>query len=220
MLITTVIIAIAIGLGLLWCKRANGADWGKPGWLNYLDGFVRLWSCRFHGLKYDEIPLPESGPALIVSNHVSGLDSLLIVAAARRPVRFLIAREQYEGLGLQWLFDRIKCIPVDYDRGFGLAFREAFRALEAGDVIVVYPQAGITPDFRKPRRGGVWLSRRANCPLYPIYIDGIAERSIGHVLRALFLRGKPKLTAYPPVSFEEDDEAMAFLEKLCAGELK
>src|SRR5690348_6145629 len=77
------------------CERANGADWGHR-WLNRLDGLNRILCRRVHRLKHAPIELPATGGVLVASNHVSGLDPLLLIAASPRPLRFLIAREPYE----------------------------------------------------------------------------------------------------------------------------
>ena len=79
------------------------------------------------------IPLPETGAAIVVCNHISGLDPLVLIAATPRPLRFLIAREEYERFGLQWLFRLGKCIPVERDKRPELAMRAALRAIENGE---------------------------------------------------------------------------------------
>ncbi len=53
---------------------------------------------------------------MVVANHISGLDPLLMAAASRRSLHFMIAREQYERFGLKWLFRMAGCIPVDRER--------------------------------------------------------------------------------------------------------
>ncbi|MGD2083234.1 MAG: 1-acyl-sn-glycerol-3-phosphate acyltransferase, partial [Chromatiales bacterium] len=76
-------------------RAANLTDWGS-GWLNLLDGVNRLFCRYYHRMNDVVLPLPAEGAAIVVANHVSGLDPLLLIAASRRPLRFLIAREQFE----------------------------------------------------------------------------------------------------------------------------
>ncbi|MES9927954.1 MAG: 1-acyl-sn-glycerol-3-phosphate acyltransferase, partial [Candidatus Thiodiazotropha sp. 6PDIVS] len=66
------------------CNAANQADWGSIG-LNRLDGLNRLFCRYYHRLQPQVLPLPEQGGAVVVSNHISGLDPLLMIASSNRP---------------------------------------------------------------------------------------------------------------------------------------
>ena len=118
------------------CIKANKTDWSNF-WLNRLDGLNRLFCTKYHRLGAEPLVLPEHGGVIIISNHISGLDPLLLVAAARRPLRFMIAREEYERFGLKWLFKAMGCIPVERNGRPDSALREAIRALTDGEVIVL-----------------------------------------------------------------------------------
>ena len=179
--------------------RANEADWGR-GWRNVLDGMVRLFCRYFHRLKYQPVPLPERGPALVVSNHVSGLDPLLLVTASKRPLRFLIAEEEYHRFGLRWLFRAAGCIPVDRNRRPDIALHQARRALERGEVIALFPHGGIHLDSDPPRKlkGGVFrLAQWLGCPVFPVRLDGI--RGEGRTLSAVVMRSRARLRSCPPL---------------------
>lgn len=197
------ILAVAAGWGvrrvLHACKSANQADWGGR-WLNRLDGLNRIFCRRFHRLNADLLPLPSQGGILLVANHISGLDPQLLIAASRRPLRFLIARDQYQRLGFKWLFRAIGCIPVDQDRRPEKALRAAMLALDAGEVVTLFPHGGIHLDTDPPRplKGGVaWLAARANVPIYAVRIEGVKGR--GRVLGALLLRSRVSLQSGPPI---------------------
>lgn len=138
--------------------------------------------------------LPAHGAVLMASNHVSGLDPLLLIAASRRPLRFMIAREQYERWGLKWLFRAIGCIPVDRSRDPHKALYAARRALEAGEVVALFPQGKIHLDHLPPtplRRGIVLLSRMTGAPIVTVRIDGV--RGQGHTLPAVWMRSRARL---------------------------
>ena len=104
LLISVVLLSSLAIMGL----KANGADWGSTH-ANILDGLLRLFCLRYHRLKADTIALPDEGPAILASNHISGLDPLLIFAACRRPIHFLIADNQYKRFGVTWLFKLAGC---------------------------------------------------------------------------------------------------------------
>ncbi len=179
--------------------KASRADWGSTH-ANIIDGLLRLFCLRYHRLKADTIALPEEGPAIIASNHISGLDPLLIFAACRRPVHFMIAANQYKRFGVTWLFKLGGCIPVDMNgRGDG-AIRAAYKALEEGKVVALFPQGGIHREH-KPRnrlkRGVYKLAEMSGAPVYPLHISNV--KGAGHVVKSVLQRGHPTLQSFPPI---------------------
>lgn len=216
MIILLILLGWLIKRGLQACLAAHEAEWGS--WLNYLDGLNRLFCKHYHRFSYNTmIDLPATGPAVIVANHLSGLDPLLLFAATRRPIYFLIAREQYERFGLTWLFRAVGCIPVDRSRHPEIALRAALRALAAGKVIAIFPQGKITlPDEpHKPlKRGGLWLAQRTNSLIYPIHLSGIC--GIGHIFRGLLWRSQARLVSYPPIDWNKD-RSVEELQRLIEG---
>ncbi|MDH5301584.1 MAG: 1-acyl-sn-glycerol-3-phosphate acyltransferase [Gammaproteobacteria bacterium] len=179
------------------CDRASQIDWGNR-WLNRVDGLSRMLSYRYHRLECDHIPLPATGPAVLVANHVSGLDPLLLIAAVNRPLRFLIAQEEYERFGLTWLFRLAGCIPVDREKNPERAMRLAQEALVKGEVVAVFPHGSIQlPGVpgKKIKGGAVRLARRQRCNIYPAYIEGI--KGHGMTLMAVPLRSRARIRALP-----------------------
>ncbi|HLP31136.1 MAG TPA: lysophospholipid acyltransferase family protein [Geothrix sp.] len=174
--------------------RAAGADWGGK-WVNRIDGLNRIFCRRWHRLSAECLPLPESGPALLVANHISGLDPLLLIAASRRPLRFIIAKEQYHRFGLEWLFRAAGCIPVDRSERPERAFREALRVLKAGEVVALFPHGKIHLDTDPPRplkQGVARFAHLAKIPVHAARIEGVAGR--GEVVKAVFLRGHARVS--------------------------
>ncbi len=218
-MITLIIIAILIAL-FWWTRRiileANKTDWHVR-WLNYLEGLNQLFCKYYHRLEYSKpIDLPKNGPAIVVSNHLSGIDGNLLIAASRRQLRFLIAREEYERFGLQWLFRAIGCIPVDRSHHAEIALRTALAALKAGEVIAIFPQSTfvLPGTSRRLKRGSIWLAQQTNCPIYPVHLSGI--KGAGHVVRGVLLRSKAKLVTYPPLNLD-DENHLQYLQSLLEG---
>jgi 1-acyl-sn-glycerol-3-phosphate acyltransferase len=134
------------------------------------------------------------------------LDPLLLIAAADRPLRFIIAREQYVRPCLHWLFRAVGCIPVDRKGRPERALREALAALRAGEVIAIFPHGRIQlpGDENRPIKGGaVRLAMLAGCPVVPARIDGV--RGEGLVVRAVFLRSRARVEPLPVISVQGDD---------------
>lgn len=191
---------------LRYCETLSPADWGGR-WQNRLVGITVLICRRFHRLPAVQLPLPASGPAVLASNHVSGLDPLLLITASPRPLRFLIAREEYARFGLTWLFRLAGCIPVDRSGRPERALREALRVLGEGEVIAVFPHGRIHLDRDPPRRikgGAVRLAQRVGCPILPVRVEGV--RGEGHTLLAVLLRSRARLRVFPPMDCHERPE--------------
>ena len=182
-------------IGLL----AANANWGGPH-VNWLDGLTRILCRSLHGLGKQQIDLPENGPAIVVANHISGLDPLLLIAASKRPLRFLIAREEYQRFGMQWLFRAAGCIPVDRDGRPEKSLRQALKALQQGEVIAIFPHGKIHLDSDPPRKlkaGFARLAAWSDSPIYPVRIDGVT--ATGKVLMAPFIPSRVRLTRHKPI---------------------
>lgn len=194
------LLAIAMVYLLLhrW-ERYSSADWGGrvP---NRLAGLLCRFVYYYHRLQASPLPLPKEGGAVVVSNHVSGLDPLLLIAASPRPLRFVIATEQYHRFGLQWLFRLARCIPVDRSRRPEWAMRAALRAIKEGEVVALFPHGKIHLDSEPPvkiKGGAVRLAQITGCPIYPVRLEGV--RGEGHTVLAVFIRTEAHLHARPPM---------------------
>ena len=119
-------------------------------------------------------PIPRKGPAILVCNHVSGLDPMLIQSASRRLVVWMMAREYYEIKPLRWLFKQIGAIPVDRSGRDMAATRAALRSLAEGRILGIFPEGRIETDHELlPFQTGVALMAiKTGVPVYPAYIDG------------------------------------------------
>lgn len=215
------LLTVAGSAGLLWfvhsCFAANRTEWGHP-FLNWLDGLNRLICVRYHRLKLVDLPLPETGQAIVVANHISGLDPLLMIACSRRPLRFLIAREQYRRFGLQWIFHAAGCIPVDRERSPEKALRQAFKALREGEVLALFPHGKIHLDSDPPRHtkaGAARLAHITQAPVIPLHISGAACQ--GRVISSVFARAEARVELLPVIEatdkpadrlYHEIDQAM------------
>ncbi|MCF6194862.1 MAG: 1-acyl-sn-glycerol-3-phosphate acyltransferase [Kangiellaceae bacterium] len=157
-------------------NRYNGTDWGHPA-TNILDGWLRLYCKKFHRQGNTKISVPEGQALILVSNHLSAIDPFLLIAAIDRPVRFMIAKEEYDKPILNWMFKGAGCIPVDRGGRVEGAFRSALRAIKRGELVAIFPQGGIHSDDTPRERikpGVIKLSELSGCSLLPVRINGIA----------------------------------------------
>ena len=118
--------------------------------------------------------LPRSGPAILVSNHTSGLDPFLIQSASPRLITWMMAREYYELRGLNLIFRAIEAIPVDRSGRDLAATRAALRALSAGRILGIFPEGRIAPTLELlPFQTGVaMMALKTKVPIYPAYLTG------------------------------------------------
>ena len=195
-------------------KRYNIADWGKPS-LNILDGINRWYCKKYHRLHGDELILPEQGGVIVAGNHVSGSDPLFMIAACNRPLRFIVAKEEYERWFFHWLFKRINLIPVDRTQKSDAAFYAARRALEEGEVVALFPQGGIdvsvTPS-KKLKRGVIILAQLSEAPIVITRLEGIKAR--GSIIGSLVVRSRTRLFVSSTITIgkENGKDALSAIE--------
>jgi 1-acyl-sn-glycerol-3-phosphate acyltransferase len=183
--------------------REPGADWGNR-WVTRIDRANRIYCRRYHRLLTEPMALPQQGPAIVVCNHISGLDPLLLISASPRPLRFIIATEEYRRFGLNWLFRAARLIPVDRTGRPERAFRAALAALKAGEVVALFPEGRIYRDSEAPKHlkaGATRLAEITGATLYPFRLEGIAGE--GTVFPSLWKRSDARLIHYPPLCCDE-----------------
>ncbi len=211
---TTITILLAGAVLIVWpwrrmlraCEAANRADWGSR-WLNRLDGLNRIFCRRFHRLVHEPLNLPAAGGALVASNHVSGLDPLLLIAASPRPLRFLIARGEYDRWWLRWLFRAVGCIPVERAVNPRRALEAARKALKRGEVVALFPHGRIHLDHHEPtplKRGIALLASLTGVPIHPVRIEGV--RAQGLKVTAVFIRSRACLLSFAPLHCAAHDD--------------
>lgn len=147
-----------------------------------------------YAVRVSEAARVPAGPALIVPNHVSFLDPVLISLATNRPMRFLMYRGIYEKRGLQWLFRSFGAIPIspkDPKDVIEESLYRARRALAAGETVVVFPEGQLTRngDFNPFRRGFERVAAGTGAPVIPVHIGGMWGSAFSRHPDASFLRG-------------------------------
>jgi 1-acyl-sn-glycerol-3-phosphate acyltransferase len=123
--------------------------------------------------------IPAQGPALLVSNHVSYVDGLIICGACRRSVRFVVYAPIYNTPILNFIFRIGKAIPIAEQRMNGTAYRNAFQqikdALNAGELVCIFPEGHLTPDgeMHEFRRGVEKILKDTPVPVIPTALRGL-----------------------------------------------
>jgi 1-acyl-sn-glycerol-3-phosphate acyltransferase len=106
-----------------------------------------LYRLRLHGI---EKHVPDEGPALIVCNHVSYMDALILSATIPRPVRFVMYYRIFQIPVMSWIFRTAKAIPIagakEDPELMRRAFAEIDAALAAGEIVGIFPEGALTKD--------------------------------------------------------------------------
>jgi acyl-[acyl-carrier-protein]-phospholipid O-acyltransferase / long-chain-fatty-acid--[acyl-carrier-protein] ligase len=144
---------------------------------------------------------PLSGGALLVSNHVSFVDMVLILASTRRFIRFLLPQEICDIWWLKPFLKYLRVIPLppgQQPRDLVGALRRALEAIQSGEVVGIFAEKSIS-------RIGVMLPFRheverimegANAPIIPVCLDGVWG-SIFSYQRGRFFWKIPRRFPYP-----------------------
>lgn len=120
--------------------------------------------------------VPETGPAILICNHVSYMDGPIIDAGCRRSVRYIIDDDIYKLPVVNYLMKLDKAIPIAPNRkSVEAAFDEISAGLKAGDVICIFPEGSLTytGGLGRFRPGIEWIIRRDAVPVIPIALSGL-----------------------------------------------
>jgi len=159
--------------------------------------------------------IPDTGPALLVCNHVSFIDWLIVASACKRPARFVMYHGFLELPLLGVFFRDAKVIPIASARESGDVLAAAFdriaEALEAGEVVCIFPEGKLTSDGElAPFRPGVErIVARTPVPVVPMALIGLwgsyFSRKDGAAFRRPFRRvwSRIRLVIGPPVPAAE-----------------
>ena len=123
--------------------------------------------------------IPDEGAALLVANHVSFVDALIIAAACRRPVRFVMDHRIFRLPVIRFVFRTGKAIPIASAKEdpamMQRAFDEVAQALRAGDVVAIFPEGRITDTGEMvPFRPGLKrILEETPVPVVPMALRGL-----------------------------------------------
>jgi 1-acyl-sn-glycerol-3-phosphate acyltransferase len=157
-----------------------------------------LW--KFLGLKftfYGEANIPRSGGAVLAINHIGYLDFALTgtaVLPVNRYVRFMAKREIFDNKFAGPLMRGMHHISVDRSNG-SASFVAALRALRAGEIVGIFPEATISRSFeiKDLKTGAVRLAMGAGVPIIPTIVWG-SQRIYSKRLKRDFKRNKYPIT--------------------------
>ncbi len=154
-----------------------------------------VYRLRTSGLAH----IPHEGAAVLVANHVSFADAVIIMGASPRPIRFVMDHRIFRTPLLGFIFRHCGAIPIASAKEdpvmLEAAFAEVGRALENGDLVGVFPEGHLTRDGElQPFRPGISRILAANpVPVVPMALSGLwgsfFSRIDGSAMQTPFRRG-------------------------------
>jgi 1-acyl-sn-glycerol-3-phosphate acyltransferase len=139
--------------------------------------------------------IPVKGPAIVVCNHVSYMDPIVLLASVRRPMRFVMYYKIFQLPLLRFLFQQVRAIPIasakEDEQLMNEAFEKVDAELAAGNIVCIFPEGGITSDgeIQRFRPGIERVIANRPVPVVPVALQNLwgswFSRSNGGKIRKL-----------------------------------
>jgi 1-acyl-sn-glycerol-3-phosphate acyltransferase len=134
-----------------------------------------LLNMEVRGLQH----IPETGPVILVGNHLSSADPPILTAFVKRHPYFMIKKELYNHLFYRIMLPPMDPIPVERGKADRVALRAAEAVLKRGDILVIYPEGtrSRSGEIQTAHTGVIFLAQRTGAPIVPVAISG-SERML------------------------------------------
>ena len=134
----------------------------------------------FYRVRADGLEnIPDEGPCILVCNHVSYVDPVVISACVRRPIRFVMDHRIFRIPVLSFIFRTMRTIPIAPAKEDAAmkerAFSEAAKALAAGEIVAIFPEGKLTEtgDINPFRPGVQQMVAATPVPVIPMALRGL-----------------------------------------------
>lgn len=144
--------------------------------------------------KYDFDNIPEKGPAILICNHVSYMDGLIIDASLKRPCRYIIDKHIFSVGPVKYFLGMYGAIPILPNRqSVEEALEKVSEYLRNGEIVCIFPEGQLTytGNMSRFRFGVEWILKNDPVPVVPLAVKGLW----GSILSRKYRRSKWK--AFP-----------------------
>lgn len=141
-----------------------------------------IYRVRYKGFEN----IPNEGAAVLICNHVSFVDPLLLAGSVRRPVRFVMDAKIYNTKGLHWFFKAAQTIPICSPKQDPETYEQAFKSikevLDNGDIVGIFPEGKLTRDGEISEfKGGIErIIQETPVPVVPMALQGLWGSFFSH----------------------------------------
>jgi len=145
--------------------------------------------------------VPSDGPALLVANHVSWVDALILNATQQRRIRFMMYRDMYNNRWLNPFFRLMGVIPISYQdspKQVLASLHQARAALDDGYMVCIFAEGAITRSgmMQEFKGGFERIVRNSDIPVIPVYLGGVWGSIFSYFHGKPMLR-RPVMLPYP-----------------------
>ena len=214
LLVAGLVTVVAVAAFVWWVRRSPG---GEPVtallWLG-----VRIYGRLMHRTTYtglEHVPgTNRPGGLIVVSNHTGPIDPLLLQAACRFEIRWMMAANMMIP-ALDWLWKRHRMIPVARDGRDSGPAREAIRHVREGGCIGVFPEGAIVRprgEVRPFQKGVGLIIKRTRAPVLLVWINGTPESP--HMGPALRSRSRSHVVFIDRLEFAKGTDAATITRTL------
>ena len=178
-------------------------------------GLCRLYTTLCFDLKvYGTRNIPSGGGVLVVSNHQSYLDPVLLGVQLRRPMSYMARATLWKNKFFAWLITNLNAFPVRRGEGDIGAVKETIKRLGQAHMLTMFPEGtrSVTGEIKALEPGVALMIRRAGVPVVPAVIDGSFQ---AWPKGAKFPRRHPIRVVYgPPLKIEglKANQILALIE--------
>lgn len=164
---------------------------------------VPFWMACTLGLDlkvYGRRNVPREGGVLLLANHQSFLDPVLVSVKLDRAVSFLARHGLFKPWGFRWFIRNLNAFPIQQGKGDVGAMKQSIALLKQGAALLIFPEGGRTEhgELQPIAAGAALVVKRAKVPVVPVAIEGAFEswpihRPLPRPGRVRVMYGEPTL---------------------------
>ncbi|SDX28419.1 1-acyl-sn-glycerol-3-phosphate acyltransferase [Marininema mesophilum] len=147
-------------------------------WYSLVKQLVALALRLYHRVEVTGASnIPQTGPIVLVGNHVSYLDPFYIGASFPRQIHFMAKEESFKHPILKRILLSLEAFPIQRGKIDLRSIRKAFVYLKEGQVVGMFPEGGRRDEnpMEEIKQGAAYIALKTTAHLLPVYIEGTSQ---------------------------------------------
>ncbi len=131
--------------------------------------WARLTGCRFFGLEH----IPREGAAILISNHISNMDPILLACATKRQIRFMAKSEFFENKFIKKVFGLAGAFSVSRGENDIAALKKAVSILRENELVGIFPEGhrNLTSELHPFKKGVTLIAHKSQVSVIPLAVQ-------------------------------------------------